>query len=51
MANASACAHHDPTGLLVHVWSASKGVTPRKTWTSLPKDRLGYARLRTLGYV
>ncbi len=41
----------DPTGLLVHVWSASKGVTPRKTWTSLPKDRLGYARLRTLGYV
>ena len=42
---------HDPTRLLVRVWSASKGVTLRKSWTSLPKDRHGYARLRALGYV
>jgi hypothetical protein len=35
VADASACAHQGPTGLLVHVWSASKDVTPRKSWTSL----------------
>ena len=51
MADASACAHYDPTGLLVHVWSASKAVAPRKSRTSLGKIVLGTPGCVRRGYV